>query len=605
MFVENLVANDCESYPNFFQAAFKNRDTGQVVSIEARGHDKALTEEQMQKLAKILILRTTFGFNNKNYDVPMMLYALKGKTCEQLNQLSDYIIENSSLDWMTFQKFSLNILPGMNYFDIQEPTPGVKISLKLYGGRIHSTTLQDLPIEPGTTLSESEMDRIALYCINDLDTTIDLYNEIEDRIELRVNMSKRYGLNLLSKSDAQIAEAVIKSELEKKNPGKRLRKPTIPGGTKYKYVPPEYISFESEQLNNALDFIKGCDFELDKDGKMDLPPELKKMKIKMGRSVYQLGIGGIHSKEKSQSVVPNENEILADRDVEAYYPNLILNLGIFPKHLDKSFLAIFKDIVDERLAAKKAGDKVVNESLKILINGTFGKLGSKWSIVFSPDLMIKVTLTGQLSILMLIERLEAVGIDVVSANTDGFVSLMSKDQYELYDNICFDWELVTNLDLEETVYKALYSSHVNSYLAVKPDGEIKGKGEFRLDAVDKNPSGSISITAAIDFIVEGTPIRETITKCSDIKQFICVRRVNGGATWRDQYLGKVVRWIYSTDGCEIRYKNANKTGGHNKVAKSDGARPVMTLGEFPKDIDYERYVEESLSMLGDLGLVNF
>ena len=148
--MKNLVVNDCESYPNFFQAAFKNYDNRKVVSIEARGHDTVLTDEQRLKLKSILIKRLTFGFNNKHYDVPMMLYALKGKTCEQLNQLSNYIIDNQSLDWMTFNKFSLNVLPGMKYFDIQEPTPGVMISLKLYGGRIHSIKLQDLPIEPGT-----------------------------------------------------------------------------------------------------------------------------------------------------------------------------------------------------------------------------------------------------------------------------------------------------------------------------------------------------------------------------------------------------------------------------------------------------------------------
>jgi len=364
MFVENLVANDCESYPNFFQAAFKNRDTGQVVSIEARGHDASLTDEQRLKLKSILIKKTTFGFNNRNYDVPMMLYALKGKTCKQLNQLSDYIIENNSQGWMTMQKFSLSQLRGMKYFDIQEPCPGVMVSLKLYGGRIHSTTLQDLPIEPGTSLSESEMDRIALYCINDLDTTIDLYNEIEDRINLRVDMSERYGLDLMSKSDAQIAEAVIKSELQRFEPGKRLHKPIVPEGTTYKYKVPEFISFESEQLNNALEIIRTHAFELDKKGSIKLPNELKRMKIKLGRSVYQLGIGGIHSTEKSQVVIPDEDEVLADRDVAAYYPNIILNLGLFPKHLGVLFLKVYVKIVNERLAAKdriKEIDKEIRE----------------------------------------------------------------------------------------------------------------------------------------------------------------------------------------------------------------------------------------------------
>lgn len=61
-------------------------------------------------------------------------------------------------------------------------------------------------------------------------------------------------------------------------------------------------------------------------------------------------------------------------------------------------------------------------TFKIVLNGTFGKLGSKYSFLYSPNLMIQVTITGQLALLMLIEALEAAGISVVSANTDGIVS---------------------------------------------------------------------------------------------------------------------------------------------------------------------------------------
>lgn len=602
--MQNLVVLDCEVYPNYFLAAFKMLDTGKVITIESRGLNSRLPEDQIRKLNAIMHKRMTFGFNSRNYDIPIILYALQGETCEQIHQMSDYIIDGNSQGWQTLSKFNLSKPEGMRHFDIQEPSPGVMVSLKLYGGRIHSKTLQDLPIAPGTMLSESEMDETLLYCINDLDTTIDLFREIEDRINLRVDMSKQYKQDLMSKSDAQIAEAVIKSELQKKDPRKRLYKPNVPNGITYKYKVPEFISFQSEQLNEALDVIRNHNFELDKKGSIKLPDELKKMKIELGCSKYQLGIGGIHSTEKSQVIIPNEDQVLADRDVAAYYPNIILNLGLYPEHLGEPFLDVYRNIVTERMAAKKAKNKVVNESLKIVINGSFGKLGSKWSILYSPDLMMAVTLTGQLSLLMLIETLEDVGINVVSANTDGFVSLMPKDKYDLYDAICFDWELKTNFDLEETLYKALYSRDINNYLAVTDYG-TKGKGALTLGGINKNPSASICITAVIQILTNRKPIQETIHQCSDITQFLSVRTVNGGATWRDQYLGRVVRWIYSTDGCEILYKKVNKKGNHNKVPKSDGARPVMELGEFPDDIDYERYIEESFSVLDDLGLNDF
>ena len=80
-----------------------------------------------------------------------------------------------------------------------------------------------------------------------------------------------------------------------------------------------------------------------------------------------------------------------------------------------------------------------------------------------------------------------------------------------------------------------------------------------------------------------------------------VRRVTGGAKWQGELLGKAVRFYYSTadDRAHIEYvKNGNK------VAKSEGCRPVMDLPEeTPRDIDRERYIEMAKKLLGEVGYV--
>lgn len=597
--MENLVVLDCEVYPNYTLFAFKNIDNQNILTVEIKGSDSSLDDKSYRELNTIMKKRTTFGFNSRNYDIPVILFALKRKTAKEIHKLSNFIIDNNSPGWMTLQKFDLNWSPfEIKHFDIQEPTPGVKTSLKLYGARLNSYHLQDLPIEPGTTLTEDQMESVKKYCVNDLNTTIDVFNHIKDRIQLRFDMSKQYTQDLLSKSDAQIAEVVIKSELNKKFPGRKLYAPKIPDSATFKYLAPDFIKFKTEQLKQILSTIKSTDFQLDGKGSIKLPKELKNAKIKLGKSVYQLGIGGIHSTEKKQCVIPNKDQILVDKDVASYYPSIILNLELYPKHLGTSFLDIYRDIVEQRLKAKKEGNKVVNESLKIVINGSFGKLGSKYSALYSPDLMIAVTLTGQLALLMLIEKLELNGISVISSNTDGFVSLMHKDQYQTYDDICFDWQLNTGFDLEETRYKALYSRDVNNYLAVTSKGS-KGKGIFTMDSIGKNPQAPICINSVIDLFTKNIPIEKTIRECKDLTQFLTVRSVTGGAVFRNEYLGRVVRWIYSTNGEAIKYK---KNG--NKVAKSDGARPIMTLDDFPTDIDYARYINEAMDILDDLGFTD-
>ena len=115
-----------------------------------------------------------------------------------------------------------------------------------------------------------------------------------------------------------------------------------------------------------------------------------------------------------------------DCDVASYYPSIILNQGLCPANIGENFLRVYKKIVDERLKAKKEGDKVVSESLKIVINGSFGKFGSKFSALYAPEMLLQVTLTGQLALLMLIEKLENADIKVISANTDGVVSVFDR-----------------------------------------------------------------------------------------------------------------------------------------------------------------------------------
>jgi hypothetical protein len=608
--VKKLIVLDCEVYPNYFLVALKDIESGKIITIEITDTDRGLKPDDLRLLNSLMQSRTTFGFNSVNYDLPVILYALKGKSAKEIHILSDYIIKSNSYSWQTMKKFGLYKPKNVKHFDISEPSPGVMISLKLYGGRMHSKTLQDLPIEPGTHLSPEEMRITKLYCINDLETTIDLFNNIKDRIKLRFDLAADYGDIVLSKSDAQIAEVVIKSELQLDS----VKKPKMDKDKKFKYNVPEFISFKSEILKNALAIIKNHEFELDGRGSIKLPKEISNLKIKMGYSTYKLGIGGIHSQEAKQCIVPNEYQLLIDKDVAAYYPTIILNLKLFPRHLGPSFLKVYSNIVKRRLEAKKNKNKVMDDSLKIVINGSFGKFGNKYSALYSPDLMLAVTLTGQLALLMLIEQLEEAGISVISANTDGFVSLLPKSKYGLYDGICFNWELDTGFTLEETKYKALYSRDVNNYMAVGLDNSIKGKGIFQpvntikknpADALNKNPQAEISTIAVRDYLLNETPLEKTIKGCKDITKFLTVRSVTGGALWRGQYLGRVVRWIYSNDGSEILYKKKNKSDNNNKVAKSDGARPVMQLGNFPKDIDYPKYVEESVEILDSLGLCDF
>jgi hypothetical protein len=591
------VVYDTECYRNYWLAAFKCVETGRITTFEL-GLGRTFDRE---RLRTIMRNNLTVGFNSNHYDNVLTWMAIQGASTQRLKQASDDIIVRNCRSWDIEKLYELPRLPKWNHVDLIEVAPGTA-SLKIYGGRLHAPLMQDLPIEPDAELTEEDVARLKPYCINDLSTTELLMKGLKQQIELREVMSREYEEDLRSKSDAQVAEAVIKSQINKRK-GQAIERPSIRPGTEFHYRPPAYLQFRSQQLRDILAECAERPFIVGNNGAPLPQPFLEDAKVRIGSSVYRMGIGGLHSSEQRASHVADADTLLLDRDVASYYPAIILTLGLAPKHIGNDFLEVYRGIVNRRLTAKRAGDKSTADSLKIAVNGSFGKLGSKWSVLYSPDLLIQVTLTGQLALLMLIERLEDAGIPCVSGNTDGVVIKCPKALEATMLDIVATWERETGFETEETRYTAVYSRDVNNYLAVKPDGKVKAKGAYAETGLQKNPRNEICLKAVQDRITKGVPLDTTIRGCLDIKQFVTVQAVKGGATKDGVYLGKAIRWFYARgETGAIHYKTPNRSGNFNKVPRTDGARPIMNLPDtFPDDVDYDWYVREAEDILREIG----
>jgi DNA polymerase elongation subunit (family B) len=640
---------DLEVYPNYFLAKFMN-DEGRFREFEmyeGQGLDVA-------KLRALLNSYTVVTFNGNNYDWPILSLALNGADNEQLKEASDAIIVNDMKPWNFYKHFRCQAL-SYDHIDIKEVAPGVMVSLKLYAGRLHAPKMQDLPYDPDSLLTREQMQAVNLYCGNDLHVTKQLYDAIKGRVTLRETMSAEYRTDLRSKSDAQVAEAVIKTELFRLT-SKKLAKPSVKE-KQFFYKVPEYMKFESDQLNNVFEMVKRSPFTAKTNGQIEMTEELANTLIHINGSTYKLGIGGLHSQESEVSHLADDEYMIVDRDVTSYYPSIILNQGLYPETLGPHLLEVFKVLVDRRVAAKRKNRELkklgvkghvhrssiekanglvhfnslakeeiadgasykedlvrvtleqdiefdrsvtVMDSLRITINGAFGKLGSVYSALYAPDLMIQVTVTGQLTLLMLIERFEMAGIKVISANTDGIVTRYPHSRHEEVAAIVKQFEQETMFEFEDTHYSGLYSRDVNNYIAIKPDGEVKTKGTFKAGDLQKNTQNDICNEALIAYLKNGTPIEETIRACKDIRKFVTVRTVKGGGVHAGNYLGKVVRWFYGTDS--LGTINYVKSG--NKVPRTDGCIPLMDLPiDFPNNVDYNFYINEVNDLLMDIGLV--
>lgn len=356
--LDDAVVFDCEIYINYFLAAFKSVKTGKVLTFEL-GEGREL---ERAKLARVMSNQLTVGFNSNGFDALLVAMAINGFSVEKIKEAADMIIVGKMKIWEVSKFFGVRI-PDWNTIDLMEVAPG-KASLKIYNGRLHGKRMQDLPIDPTATLEEHEIEELKRYCINDLDATALLFKNLRKQIELRVSMTEEYGVDLRSKSDAQVAEAVIRTKIAEKlgiKP-KEVQKPIFMPGQRITYQIPEFIRFRHPELRNLLSLLRGLVFHVNPgNGNPVCPKALENKYITIGETTYKFGIGGLHSTEKASVHVADEETELIDRDVESFYPRIILNQRLFPRHLGRTFLAVYNEIVERRIAAKKRSSQIKAE----------------------------------------------------------------------------------------------------------------------------------------------------------------------------------------------------------------------------------------------------
>lgn len=596
---------DSEAFINYWVVGFKHSNSGKYLVFDL--HSGGILANR-DKLTWVMNRFLVIGFNSRTYDLPMLSLALDGYDAKELKKASNAIIFQEYQPYQVEQHYKIELVK-CNHIDLFEVAP-LQGSLKLYAGRLHCKRMQDMPIEHTETLTQDQKLEIRDYMLNDLDNTELLAKFLYPQLELRYNLSATYNVDLRSKSDAQVAEAVIGHEIQ------RIvsRKPERPKNfNKYFfYQVPPFLTYTEPGLQHVLNTIREAVFEVDDSGAVTMPEPIKDLSIKLSNCVYRLGIGGLHSSEKTVAHKANDEWDIVDCDVVSYYPAIVLTQRLYPRHLGKVFLEVYKSLVDRRVDAKKAGNKVVADSLKISVNGIFGKFGNRYSIVYSPDIMIQITISGQLCLLKLIELIEGRSpgnMYVLSANTDGVLVYCRKSHRAQLDEVIAWWKQLTGFDTESGEYKGFYSRDVNNYIGIEKKGKVKTKGAYSEvgssggTELSKNPETLVCNDAVKDFLNSAKPVEDTVRNCKDVRRFVVVRNVKGGAIKSGKYIGKTIRWYYSTAmKGEINYITSG-----NKVPNTDGARPLMEfpddVAELPTDLDYERYIRMAQDILVEVAAV--
>lgn len=598
---KTVYVYDIEVFQNVFHCTAKNTETGQYYKFEISCRKNELKQlvdffytirNNSYSWNDIYTTDIQFntnkifaGYNNLHYDNAIINYIISYydkminmnylRICDSLYNLSKIITTSDDISAWKRWKYAVNF----ETFDILTMlySQKLRVGLKEIQVTMQYKNVLEFAHDWTKPLDTDLIDEMIEYNINDVDSTEALLNKCKDKVELRIAIEDEYGVRVLSKDGVNIGMKILTQKyLEKTGLTwwdiKDLRSPADVIALNEVILP--FIEYRDPILKNVLSDMK----------KQIVSPGRKGYENKfVFRGLrYSVGVGGIHSVNNPEIIIPKEDEMLIDIDVQSLYPSMLIEYKFYPKHLGPEFLEVYSQIKNERIEAKHAGDKVKNETLKLALNGLSGNLQNEHNFCYSPFAVMQIRINGQLLLLMLAESLTDIGCRIVQANTDGLFVLLKKDYYSKVQEICRSWEQQTKLVLEEDRFEAMYQYAINDYIAVSegyqemkklfktnPEKALnkKGKPYTSLDAIKddyikekgmfitkvllgKGMSPKIIPEAIRDYFIDNIPVRDTIYNCKDINKFLTYQKVDKkfSVEYNGELIQRINRFYASTNG---------------------------------------------------------
>lgn len=375
------------------------------------------------------------GYNNYFYDDYILSRMLNGGSPEQLKELNDAIIGKQN-----HAKYVHRDITSIDCFQqIDVSMPGLK---RIEGNMGRMILESSVPFDIDRPLTEQEKEEVLTYCMYDVDTTIDVYKMRKKSYFMpKAMLTERLGNERARRWNTTTISANL-----------LLSRP-LPKWA-YLRVPEWMMDLVPEEVREMW---------LNLSSNLHDKKQRKKTTIRDFGNIVDFSLGGLHSVHEHIKVAENVKLL----DVASMYPYIVINLNVLGEGTK-----VFKEIVEERIKAKHAGDEVTSEGLKLVINSVTGNLENEYSILYNPRAAMTVRIYGQIALYELCRRL-APFATIIQANTDGVAFTCDND---LYKQIWADWERDFNLTLEEKAYTKIIQKDVNNYIAVKPNGDLTCKG---------------------------------------------------------------------------------------------------------------------------------
>ena len=430
------------------------------------------------------------GKNNTGYDQFIMKGILCGFNPKKVN---DWIIIKGKSGWKFSSLFSK--IPMMNY-DIGLPTYSLKQLEGFMGNRIKETSV---PFDIDRKLTKEEIAETVKYCKSDVYNTMQvfMYNINEFNAQLSLIREFNLPLSYISKTQAQLASIILGAERVNLNDEWDIRVPDTILIDKHKYIVDWFLNEENHKYDASLTtVINGVE--------------------------HNIALGGIHGAISNYSYTCKKGELLIMADVDQLYPTIMIKYGLLSRAVKEP--EKFKNILDTSLRLKAEKKKKEREPYKRICNITYGAEGDKYNAMYDPLHRNLVCIFGQLFIIDLLEKVEPF-TELIQSNTDGIFLKIKESDFDLLDDVVYEWEQRTGLHMSFDLYKSVYQKDVNNYIVVDFDGNTKRKGGYVKELNELDNNLPIVNKAIVDYITKQIPIETTINTCNDLKQFQMICKI--------------------------------------------------------------------------------
>lgn len=480
------------------------------------------------------------------------------------------------------------------------------------------------------------------YNLNDVYIVCEIVRLNPDEIKSRYAVSKTYQVDVLNSSRSKTADTLFEKFYSKFSglaPEQWKGGKTERTAMSFKKVIFPFIEFKTPALKNLLSELYGITiYRTSKDA--------FSKEVTIGNVTYNLATGGLHSQDRPMELwsttsfgdysppTGGRKYTIYHYDVASYYPSIMADHSVYPEHLNKgAFVGLIKWMRDTRVTVKHSNEKVIDGIpkdvlalvLKIVINSIYGKFGFEKGSLYDRLAVLRVTVNGQLMLLMLCEALELEGISIISANTDGIMVKVYEDQEDKFNEISDWWREKTKMKADSDIVHCLIARDVNNYIAqfrtVKngvPKLKLEYKGALNpfMYAIDLQKGYDMPIVAQAvsDYFLKGVPIMDTLQSATNILDFCKTQNVGRQFHVEETKVinGKVkhivcqryVRFYVSNNGVVIE-KVHNDTGQRSRLAAGSVVTVLNTLDDKDialRDINFRYYYQECIKIIDPIKL---